>query len=134
MEFKELIEASMIKKEDALAMVNLAKKQNISKHSFLSDTLAKRNLVDQKLLDNILKEFDKLDTNSDGSLDYGEILAWLEVDEKKRKKLMEKNIQRKDNPWIFSISRLKANYKFNRKKKMIEAKNKIDVTVHREIT
>jgi len=114
MEFNELIEASMIKKEDALAMVNLAKKKNISKHSFLSATLVKRNLVDHKLVDNILKEFDKLDTNGDGNLDYGEILAWLEVNEQKRKKLVEKNIQKKENPWIFSLSRMKANYRINR--------------------
>jgi len=114
----------MIKKEDALAMVNLAKQKNIRKHSFLSATLVKRNLVDQNLLENILKEFDKLDTNSDGNLDYGEILAWLEVDEQKRKKLLENNIKKKENPWIFSLSRLKVNYSINRKKKTKPVKYK----------
>jgi len=108
MELRELIEATMIRKEDARAMIEMTKDRNISKHAFLAATLVKRNLVDQKLIDNILKQFDELDTNDDGSLDYGEILAWLEVDEQKRKRLLERNIRRKEHLWIFSISRLKT--------------------------
>jgi len=65
----------MMKKEDALALVQEARAHNIEKHSFLSATLVKRNLVDQKLIDNILRQFDDLDTNKDGTLDYEELLT-----------------------------------------------------------
>jgi len=109
-------------------MIDLAKKRNISKLPFLSSTLVKRNLVDQKLIDNIMRQFDELDTNNDGSLDYGEILAWLEVDEQERKKLLDRNIRRKENPWMSPVSRLKALYNVKRQKiKFKEVKNKITV-------
>jgi len=121
MEFMELIESTMMKKEDAKAMIDLAKKTNISKHAFLASTLAKRNLVDQQLIDNILKQFDELDTNEDGSLDYAEVLAWLEVEEEKRKRLVRNNIRRKWMLNMFSVSRLKTlvySYKRRKTKKL----------------
>lgn len=128
LEFRELLESSMINKEDAEALVQEAKAHNIEKHTFLTATLVKRNLVDQKLIDNILKQFDDLDTNKDGTLDYGELLSWLETDEEKRKKLVEKNNIRKEKVGMFSLAKLKNFYSEQRKRKFMRANRTITAT------
>jgi len=132
MEFMELIESTMMKKEDAKAMIDLAKKTNITKHAFLASTLAKRNLVDQQLIDNILKQFDELDTNEDGSLDYAEVLAWLDVEEEKRKRLVRNNMRRRWMLNMFSISRLKT-LVYSHKRRKTE-KLKIEVAASKCLT